>query len=442
MVVTITEQVIEAMSDYSQSNPRNSKLDQLLTFLRTIYRDKEHHHVIDIIDISFGTLSPLATTVKELGIPFPIQLENSHVIDPSQVWVGVVGTGVTGKKLNASYQSRSSPDYAAELGNTLVNITRLVPNGLLVFFPSYSILDQCTGQWQQLTGTTGSIWDRLGALKTIFVEPKNRVEFTGVVQAYHDAIRDNPTAGAIFFAVCRGKVSEGIDFSNENGRAVVITGLPFPPTKDPKIVLKKAINSSIVASRGAIILLDERFAYNQQKGTLSKWLQPHLLVHETRQLMTPTQVTAFISYMRDPRRYLPEIDALLDAYPSLRRHIAPMLPPRSVAHAMDQLNQLSSSSTSSMAAPTSSSKRKRTPPSLSSSSVASQPAATVVNPQCSICFDIVQTTSAPPCGHLCCVRCWQKLQLPDKTIPCPVCKQTFHADAFTRVVAAAPKRLK
>ncbi|RHZ30784.1 hypothetical protein DYB37_008337, partial [Aphanomyces astaci] len=45
MVVTITEQVIEAMSDYSQSNPRNSKLDQLLTFLRTIYRDKEHHHV-------------------------------------------------------------------------------------------------------------------------------------------------------------------------------------------------------------------------------------------------------------------------------------------------------------------------------------------------------------------------------------------------------------
>ncbi|RHZ03976.1 hypothetical protein DYB37_006376, partial [Aphanomyces astaci] len=366
-----------------------------------------------------GTLSPLATTVKELGIPFPIQLENSHVIDPSQVWVGVVGTGVTGKKLNASYQSRSSPDYAAELGNTLVNITRLVPNGLLVFFPSYSILDQCTGQWQQLTGTTGSIWDRLGALKTIFVEPKNRVEFTGVVQAYHDAIRDNPTAGAIFFAVCRGKVSEGIDFSNENGRAVVITGLPFPPTKDPKIVLKKA------------------FLDNQV-------VPPHelLLVHETRQLMTPTQVTAFISYMRDPRRYLPEIDALLDAYPSLRRHIAPMLPPRSVAHAMDQLNQLSSSSTSSMAAPTSSSKRKRTPPSLSSSSVASQPAATVVNPQCSICFDIVQTTSAPPCGHLCCVRCWQKLQLPDKTIPCPVCKQTFHADAFTRVVAAAPKRLK
>ncbi|RHY09259.1 hypothetical protein DYB25_011288, partial [Aphanomyces astaci] len=415
MVVTITEQVIEAMSDYSQSNPRNSKLDQLLTFLRTIYRDKEHHHV---------------------------------------VWVGVVGTGVTGKKLNASYESRSSPDYAAELGNTLVNITRLVPNGLLVFFPSYSILDQCTGQWQQLTGSTGSIWDRLGALKTIFVEPKNRVEFTGVVQAYHDAIRDRPTAGAIFFAVCRGKVSEGIDFSDENGRAVVITGLPFPPTKDPKIVLKKAFLDNQVVPPHELVMktifvhTNITFVYHrlvcEAHGGLTRFFRRNkehaaaaaaataavdakvkaldtfqrpppassssiptpassssssskpfitskpsdvlasqvpigdgqsfvppaelqavprppfpslpttrkppppvtakstkleLLVHETRQLMTPTQVTAFISYMRDPRRYLPEIDALLDAYPSLRRHIAPMLPPRSVAHAMDQLNQ-------------------------------------------------------------------------------------------------------
>ncbi|RHY19829.1 hypothetical protein DYB32_010166, partial [Aphanomyces invadans] len=236
MVVTITEQVIEAMSDYAQSNPRNSKLDQLLTFLRTIYRDKENHQ---------------ATTVKELGISFPIQLENAHVIDASQVWVGVVGVGVTGKKLNASYESRNSPDYAAELGNTLVNITRLVPNGLLVFFPSYSILDQCTAQWQQVPRGSASgavpIWERLAVLKTIFIEPKNRVEFTTVVQEYHNTIETNPS-GAIFFAVCRGKVSEGIDFSNENGRAVVITGLPFPPTKDPKIMLKKAfLDNQVVA---------------------------------------------------------------------------------------------------------------------------------------------------------------------------------------------------
>ena len=31
------------------------------------------------------------------------------------------------------------------------------------------------------------------------------------------------------------KVSEGLDFANNNGRAVIITGLPYPPRMDPKV---------------------------------------------------------------------------------------------------------------------------------------------------------------------------------------------------------------
>eukprot|EP00951_Prasinocladus_malaysianus_P000944 scaffold6545_cov31-Prasinocladus_malaysianus.AAC.1 len=41
-------------------------------------------------------------------------------------------------------------------------------------------------------------------------------------------------AGAVFFAVCRGKVSEGLDFSDRAGRAVIITGIPYPMKMDPK----------------------------------------------------------------------------------------------------------------------------------------------------------------------------------------------------------------
>ena len=37
---------------------------------------------------------------------------------------------------------------------------------------------------------------------------------------------------------CALQVSEGLDFSDTNGRAVVITGLPFPPRMDPRVVLK------------------------------------------------------------------------------------------------------------------------------------------------------------------------------------------------------------
>ena len=31
------------------------------------------------------------------------------------------------------------------------------------------------------------------------------------------------------------QVSEGLDFADVNGRAVVITGLPYPPRMDPKV---------------------------------------------------------------------------------------------------------------------------------------------------------------------------------------------------------------
>ena len=34
------------------------------------------------------------------------------------------------------------------------------------------------------------------------------------------------------------QVSEGLDFADMNGRAVVLTGLPFPPMKDPRVILK------------------------------------------------------------------------------------------------------------------------------------------------------------------------------------------------------------
>ena len=41
--------------------------------------------------------------------------------------------------------------------------------------------------------------------------------------------------GSILFAVCRGKVSEGIDFADAKARAVIITGMPYPALTDPKV---------------------------------------------------------------------------------------------------------------------------------------------------------------------------------------------------------------
>lgn len=46
--------------------------------------------------------------------------------------------------------------------------------------------------------------------------------------------------GALLFCVCRGKISEGIDFPNELCRAVIFVGIPFPNVRDPVINEKKS----------------------------------------------------------------------------------------------------------------------------------------------------------------------------------------------------------
>jgi regulator of telomere elongation helicase 1 len=60
-------------------------------------------------------------------------------------------------------------------------------------------------------------------------------EFQAAADDYRAKLKDPSSRGAIFFAVCRGKVSEGLDFSDRAGRAVVITGLPFAMVTDPKV---------------------------------------------------------------------------------------------------------------------------------------------------------------------------------------------------------------
>ena len=54
---------------------------------------------------------------------------------------------------------------------------------------------------------------------------------------YYAAVKEG--RGACFLAVCRGKVAEGLDLADDNGRAVLITGLPYPPLKDPRVELKR-----------------------------------------------------------------------------------------------------------------------------------------------------------------------------------------------------------
>ena len=276
--------------------------------------------------LTSGTLSPLGSFAQELSVPFPVRLENPHVIDPAQVWVSIVGKGPRGVQLNSSFQNRNTPEYKEDLGNAIVNFARIVPDGLLVFFPSYGVLKQCIDAWKMMGAVGSSVWDRIGQYKAPVVEPREAALFPAAAADFRAKL-DNPSyKGAVFFAVCRGKASEGLDFSDRAGRAVIITGIPYATKTDPKVQIKQEVLNEAKRSRkhgkrprggtstgniggagdddeplsgdtwyvqqairavnqamgrvirhkkdyGAIILCDERFNQATVKQQLSKWLR-------------------------------------------------------------------------------------------------------------------------------------------------------------------------
>ncbi|CAB3252066.1 unnamed protein product [Arctia plantaginis] len=257
------------------------------------------------IILTSGTLAPLKPLTSELGIPIGTQLENPHIVKSNQICVKIIGQGPDGVQLNSNYQNRDNPKYISSLGRTILSFSRVVPDGLLVFFPSYPIMSKCQEMWQ-----SEGIWSSINNIKPIFVEPQRKDTFNTIINEFYSKIRDPSTRGACFMAVCRGKVSEGLDFADMNGRAVIITGLPFPPLKDPRIILKKkyleelrvkdkqflsgdewysleatrAVNQAIGRvirhqnDYGAILLCDTRFNSPKLKNQLSAWLRDHINV--------------------------------------------------------------------------------------------------------------------------------------------------------------------
>ncbi|XP_033702754.1 Fanconi anemia group J protein isoform X6 [Tursiops truncatus] len=264
------------------------------------------------IVLTSGTLSPMKSFSSELGVTFSIQLEANHVINNSQVWVGTIGSGPKGRNLCATFQHTETFEFQDEVGALVLSVCQTVSQGILCFLPSYKLLEKLKERWL----STG-VWHNLELVKTVIVEPQRgeKTDFDELLQMYYDAIKyKGEKDGALLVAVCRGKVSEGLDFSDDNARAVITIGIPFPNVKDLQVELKRQYNDQhsklrgllpgrqwyeIQAYRalnqalgrcirhkndwGALILVDDRFRSNPSRyiSGLSKWVRQLIQHHST-----------------------------------------------------------------------------------------------------------------------------------------------------------------
>ncbi|XP_045867654.1 ATP-dependent DNA helicase DDX11 isoform X5 [Meles meles] len=153
----------------------------------------------------------------------------------------------------------------------------------------------------------------------IFQEPKKANQVEQVLAEYSRCIKccgqaGGTVTGALLLSVVGGKMSEGINFSDNLGRCVVMVGMPYPNIRSPELQEKmayldqtlprgpgqpppgkalvenlcmKAVNQSIGRAIrhqkdfASIVLLDQRYARPPILGKLPAWIRDRVEVKAT-----------------------------------------------------------------------------------------------------------------------------------------------------------------
>nr|XP_039267118.1 ATP-dependent DNA helicase DDX11-like [Styela clava] len=266
--------------------------------------------------VAGGTMQPSSSFVNQLlaplGVPSTKIFEFScgHVIDKDQLLPLVVCSGTSGTQFEFTFEKRMNFKLIDELGRTLCNLCNVVPGGIVCFFPSYDYEKIVHTRWNET-----EILKRISLKKKIFREPKKTSQVDQILNEYSTCIMrtksgNDKITGSLLLSVVGGKMSEGINFSDDLGRCVVMVGLPYPnlysaelkekmaylDANMPRVGTKsagqsyyenlcmKAVNQSIGRAirhrndHACIVLADHRYAKMNIKSQLPSWISDKLQV--------------------------------------------------------------------------------------------------------------------------------------------------------------------
>ncbi|XP_065094868.1 ATP-dependent DNA helicase DDX11 [Ochlerotatus camptorhynchus] len=253
------------------------------------------------IILAGGTMQPVEELTEQLfkHCPERVQLRSyRHVVPADAVLPLAISKGPSGKELLFNYANRQNSDLLNELSSVLANLCQVVPHGVVCFFSSYDYLDQFYTNLQQ-SGRLAKLEER----KRVFREPRGSAQVDKILADYSKAARQwsGSQTGALLLSVVGGKLSEGLNFSDELGRCVVVVGLPYPNRTSPELMERmryldrtlqppagneyyenlcmKAVNQCIgravrhIRDYASVVLLDARYVSSEKiRRKLPVWI--------------------------------------------------------------------------------------------------------------------------------------------------------------------------
>ncbi|ODQ65593.1 DNA repair helicase [Nadsonia fulvescens var. elongata DSM 6958] len=266
--------------------------------------------------ITSGTISPLDMYPKMLNFDTVIQESYTMSLDRKTFLPMIVTKGSDQVAISSRFEIRNDPSVVRNYGNLLIEFSKITPDGLVVFFPSYLYMESIISTWQSM-----GILDEVWKYKLILVETPDSQETALALETYRTACSNG--RGAVMLCVARGKVSEGIDFDHQYGRCVLMIGVPFQYTESR--ILKARLEFlrenyhirendflSFDAMRhaaqclgrvlrgkddyGIMVLADRRFV--KKRNQLPKWINQAILDADTN-LSTDMAMAAAKKFLRN-----------------------------------------------------------------------------------------------------------------------------------------------
>ena len=243
-----------------------------------------------------GTMQPFAHFQHQLMPSLPPErlrtLSCPHVIPPSHLLCLALGAGPTGHPLLINHDTRGDVQVLDELSRVISNLLVCVPDGLVVFLPSYSFLRTLAMHWRQ-----GGLYAKFEQRKAVVLDSQES-KAEAVLSTYQRAVEGG--GGAMLCSVVGGRLSEGINFADRLCRCVVVVGMPYANPFDAEVKAKRewveergggggkewydtqcmrGVNQSVGRSirhakdYAAIVLVDARYRKEGVQAGLAGWVR-------------------------------------------------------------------------------------------------------------------------------------------------------------------------
>ncbi|CCA78059.1 probable RAD3-DNA helicase/ATPase [Serendipita indica DSM 11827] len=265
--------------------------------------------------ITSGTISPLDMYPKMLQFTPVVQETYPMTLTRNCFLPLVITRGSDQVAISSQFEVRNDPAVVRNFGSILIEYSKIVPDGVVAFFPSYLYMESIVAAWNDM-GILEDVWKH----KLIFVETPDANETSIALENYRRAC--NNGRGAVLLSVARGKVSEGIDFDHNYGRAVIMVPYQYTESRILRARLEylrdtyrireseflgfdAMRNAAQCVGRvlrgktdwGLMVFADRRFARSDKRSKLPKWINQYITENASN-LSTDMAIVLSKSFMR------------------------------------------------------------------------------------------------------------------------------------------------